>query len=171
MRGLLLNGDEHIAAWAFKTYNRVPMKFDRAIGIIDDVGLVGAALFLHYNGVNAEFAYYGTDSLTLGIIKGLSKIALYQLKLSRCTIIVPKRPTFLLRKLPKFGFRYEGVQRRYYGPTDADKHMGCRFVAFREDIERLAGLKTKKVERNVPINEQQQPERAADGQPANDQLH
>lgn len=153
MRGLLLNGDQQVAAWAFKAYNKVPMKVDRAIGIIDEhAGLVGAALFMHYNGYNAELAYYGKNTVSVGIIRALCTIGLYQLKLSRCTIIVPKRPSFLLRKLPQFGFRYEGVMKRYYGPTDADKFTACRFVAFREDIEKLAGLR-----RNVSTGKLERP--------------
>ncbi len=146
MRGVLLDADAYVAAWAFQTHNRVPMHMDRAIGIVEDGKLVGAAMFSSYNTVNAEFHYYGKATLSRGIVRVLSKIALYELRLSRLTIIVPKRPSYLLKKLHKFNFRYEGVQRRYYGPTDADKYKGCRFVMFREDMLRLAGLQTEVVE-------------------------
>lgn len=142
--GILLDADQIVAAWAFEKHNRVPIHVDRAIGIVEDGVLIGAALFHCYNTVDACFAYYGKRSLSLGIIKVLARIALYELKLSRCTVIVPKRPAFLLRKLPRFGFRFEGIQRRFYGPTDKAHHTGCRFVAFREDIERLAGIKSEK---------------------------
>jgi hypothetical protein len=142
--GVLLDADQIVAAWAFEKHNRVPIHVDRAIGIVEDGVLIGAALFHCYNTVDVCFAYYGKKSLSLGIIKVLARIALYELKLSRCTVIVPKRPAFLLRKLPRFGFRFEGIQRRFYGPTDKAHHTGCRFVAFREDIERLAGIKTEK---------------------------
>jgi len=145
MRGLLLNADALVAAWAFKEYNKVPMLVDKAVGIIENNQIVGAALFHSYNTVNAEFSYYGKNTFTLGIIRGLARIALTELNLSRLTVIVPKRPSFLIKKLTKFGFRFEGVQRRYYGPTDAARHTGCRFVAFREDLEKLAKHSTQKV--------------------------
>ena len=137
MKGILLDCDSQVAAWAFKTHNRFPMKVDRALGIIEDGQLIGAAMFSSYNSVNAEFSYYGKSSLTMGIIRVLAKIALYELRLTRCTVIVPKRPSFLLKKLPRFGFRYEGVMRQYYGPSNSAKHTACRFVVFREDMEKF----------------------------------
>ena len=102
-------------------------------------------MFSSYNGVNAELSYYGKNTITVGIIRAVAKIALYELHLARCTVIVPKRPSFLLKKLVKFGFRYEGVQRRQYGPTDSSRHTGCRFVVFKEDMEKLAAESFKKV--------------------------
>lgn len=144
-RGLLLGADALVAAWAFKEHNKTPMLVDRAIGIVEDNQIVGAALFHSYNSVNAELSYYGKNTFTVGIMRSLARIALTELNLSRCTVIVPKRPSFLLKRLPKFGFRFEGVQRRYYGPTDASRHTGCRFVAFREDLEKLAKQPAQKV--------------------------
>lgn len=144
-KGLLIDGDVHVAAWAFQEHNKVPHHVDRAIGVVENNALIGAALFHSYNTMNANLSYYGKGTLTLGIIRALSKIALYELQLARCTVIVPKRPSYLLKKLHKFGFRYEGVQHRYYGPTNSAKHTGCRFVVFREDIEKLAGSTLKKV--------------------------
>ncbi len=144
-KGLLLDCDEHVAAWAFKTHNKIPLKIDRAIGVIDKNQIVGAILFSSYNTVNAELSYYGKNTISVGIIRAIAKIALYELRLARCTVIVPKRPSFLLKKVTKFGFRYEGVQRRYYGPTDSPRHTGCRFVVFKEDMEKLAADKFKKV--------------------------
>lgn len=144
-KGVLIDADAMVASWAYATYNRQPIAVNRAIGIIEKRELVGAALFTDYNSVNADLSYYGKNTLTSGIVRLLAKIALHELNLSRCTVIVPKRPSFLLKKLPKFGFRYEGVQRRFYGPTDAPRHTGCRFVLFREDIERLAAEHIQKV--------------------------
>ena len=145
MKGLLLDADTQVAAWAFATHNRVVMKVDRALGIVEDGKLVGAALFTNYNSVDAELSYYGKNTVTVGIIRALVRIALYELRLARCTVIVPKRPSFLLKKLTKFGFRYEGVQRRHYGHTDSPRHTGCRFVLFKEDMEKLISERFKKV--------------------------
>jgi hypothetical protein len=143
-KGLLIGSDKEVAAWAFKNHNRVPIHVDKAFGIIEDGKLVGAALFSCYNMVNAEFSFYGKGALTRGIIRELAKIALYELHLARCTVIVPKRPTFLLRKMAKYHFRFEGIQRRYYGPTDSSRHTGCRFVVFNDGMLKLAGETVKK---------------------------
>jgi hypothetical protein len=148
-KGVLLNADAQVAAWAFKTYNRVPVLVDKAIGIIENGNLVGAVLFSSYNSMNAELSYYGKSTLSVGIVRVIARFALYELRLARCTVIVPKRPSFLLKKLSKFKFRYEGVQRRQYGPTDSPRHTGCRFVVFKEDMEELAGFKLGKTTENV----------------------
>lgn len=143
-KGLLIDCDRIVSEWAFKEYNRFPIAVDRAIGIVEDGKIIGAALFTSYNAHNANFSYYGKDTLTAGIARGLAKIALYELNLSRLTVIVPKRPSYLLKKLHKYGFKYEGVQKRFYGPTDRDKHTGCRFVVFREQIEKFARVQLDK---------------------------
>lgn len=144
-KGLLIDADAFVTAWAFNTTKRVPMKVDRAIGIIEDNQLVGAALFTSYNMFNAELSYYGKNTFTVGIVRALARIALYELRLARCTVIVPKRPAYLLKKLPKFGFRYEGVQHRFYGPTNHPRFTGCRFVAYREDMEKLLNDRVERV--------------------------
>lgn len=145
MKGLLLDCDAQDAAWAFQVHQRTPMHVDRALGVVDNGMLVGAVLFTNYNSLNAELSYYGKSTVTVGIIRALARIALYELRLSRLTVIVPKRPSYLLKKLSKFGFKYEGVQRRHYGYTDCPRHTGCRFVIFREDLEKLAAEHLKKV--------------------------
>lgn len=145
MKGLLLDADAVVTAWGFEAHGKIPHHVDRAIGVVENGQLVGAAMFHACNSVNAELTYFGKSTLTVGIIRALAKIALYELRLARCTVIVPKRPSYLLKKLNKFGFRYEGVQRRYYGPTDSSKHTGCRFVVFKEDMEKLAGESLKRV--------------------------
>lgn len=144
-KGVLLDCDQHVIQWVYANQYCVPMHFDRALGIVEDGKIVGAALFSSYNSVNAEFSYYGKGSLTHGIVHVLARIALYELRLARCTVIVPKRPGYLVKKLHKYGFRFEGAQRRQYGPTDSHRHTGCRFVVFKEDLERLAGEYLRKV--------------------------
>lgn len=145
-KGLLLDADTIVATWAFQAHNKVPFSVDRAIGIVENGVIVGAVLFSSCNTMNADLSYYGKGTVTLGIVRALARIALYELRLSRCTVIVPKRPAYLLRKLGNglFGFKYEGVQRRYYGTTDADRHTGCRYVLFREGMEALLTERTKK---------------------------
>jgi hypothetical protein len=141
MKGLLIGAEKEVTAWAFKAHNKMPIHVDRAFGVLEGGKLVGAALFSNFNHWNAEFSFYGRSSLSRGIIRELAKIALYELHLSRCTVIVPKRPTFLLKRMAKYHFRFEGIQRRYYGATDSSSHTGCRFVVFKDGMLKLAGEK------------------------------
>lgn len=146
-KGLLIDADDQVAAWAYHFHKRAVVKTDRALGIVENGTLVGAVLFTSYNTSNADLSYYGKSTISPGIVRAITRIALYELHLNRCTVIVPKRPAYLLKKLGNglFGFKYEGVQRRFYGPTDAARHTGCRFVIFREDMEKLLAEPVKKV--------------------------
>lgn len=143
-KGILIGCDSQVAAWAFETQRRTPVLVDRAFGVIENDALIGAILFTSYNTVNVELSWYGKNSMSAGIVRAIARILLYELRVARCTVTVPKRPSYLTKKLHKFGFRYEGVQRRFYGPTDSDRHKGCRFVLFREDLEKIAGEQLKK---------------------------
>jgi hypothetical protein len=138
--GVVLDDQERCAAWAVKKYKLMPGgKWDRVIGVVNDGVLVGVWMFTSYNGHNAEISFYGNNAVTRGILKVLAHIAVNDLRLSRWTATVPKRPRTMLKKMTKLGFRFEGIQRRFYGPTDHPRHTGCRFVMFREDIMKKWG--------------------------------
>lgn len=142
MYGILVDQDNQVAQWAFSTYRLGPIQYERAFGIVDESGnLHSAALFHYSNGVNAHLSYYGSWTMTGGIIKALARIALHDLHLVRLTMVVPKKRTRLRKALNRLGFAVEGVQRRYYGDRDCAAHTGVRLVAFREMLEKLAGLR------------------------------
>lgn len=145
MNGLLLGEDELVSAWAYETYKLYPMPVVRAIGIINqDQGfLIGAALFQNFNGSNIELSYYGPKTISSGVVRSLARVAL-TFPISRGTVITSKRNRRLIKGLLKVGFRLEGVQRRFYGPTDNIRNTGVRLVIFREEIEKIAKLTPSK---------------------------
>ncbi len=146
MRGLLFDCDIQVAQWAFHAYKLQPIMIDRAIGILDDEkNIVGAVLFHYYNGVNVHLSYYGKGTLTPGIVRAIARFGLHELRLARCTLVVPKRPRHILKKLLRMGCFVEGVQRRYFGAVDSPGNAGVRLVLFREKIEQLAAFKHHKV--------------------------
>lgn len=137
MRGIVVGEDDLIANWAWKEFNLFPLVYCRAIGIIEDGKIVGAAIFSHYNGCDAHLSYYGKNTLSSGVIRSLAAVAIHDLGLTRVTLIIPKKSKRLLRALPKYGFKLEGTQRCYYGAHDCSRNTGVRFVMFREQIEKL----------------------------------
>jgi len=144
--GVLFGHDAAVGAWAFQAHNKVPHKFDRAIGIVDPQGqLIGAALFHSWNGCNATLSYYGKKTASLGIARTLAKVGILDLDLGRVTVVVPKKSKRLARGLLKLGFKVEGVQRCYFGHRDCPRNTGVRFVMFREQIAKLAELDIQKV--------------------------
>jgi hypothetical protein len=144
VNGLLFGQDEVVARWAFTTHNFFPMQADMAIGIIAPPGhLVGAAIYQNFNGYNVDLAYYGHNTLTVGIIRTLARTTLAKFNPSRVTFLTSKKNRNIIRWLPKIGCKLEGVARCYYGSADNTRNTAMRFVLYRDALERLAG--TRKV--------------------------
>ncbi len=140
--GLLYGCDEQIAHFVFSTYCLTHMKFDRALGVIDNNGkLVGGVLFQHWNGPNVEISYYGKGTMTLGVIRCLAQFGIEVFSPARCTVNTSKRNKRFIRALLKLGFKVEGVARCYYGDVDCARNTAVRLVIFRDGINRLARAK------------------------------
>lgn len=145
--GLLLGHDEQLAAMLFSHYNQKSYKYDRCLGIISsNKDLKGFILFHNWNGFNVELSYYGSNTLTPGIIRCIAQFVLGTFDASRMTVTVSKRKTRLLRSLQRFGFKLEGAQRCYYGKRDCRRNTGIRFVLFRDKLEKLACVSKEKVQ-------------------------
>lgn len=154
-KGIYLGHDQVVANWAFKTFHRFPMQVNRAFGIVENKDdkynpvLVGAILFQNFNGNNVELSYYGPNTFSLGIARAMARVVLGEFKASRVTIVTSKKNKRIMRALQKFGFKLEGVQRRYYGDRDCYRNTGVRFVMFREDIEKLAAVRPRESKSKV----------------------
>lgn len=135
--GLIFDADEVVVEYICKKYSLTPIKYDQAVGIVEDGMLCGGILFHGWNGYNVELDYYGDRTVTLGIVRCLARISVSTFKVSRVTLLVGQRNRQLIRALQKLGFFLEGVQRRYYGDTDTRRNTGVRLVMFRERLEEL----------------------------------
>ena len=142
MSHLVLGQDQHVAEWMFGVSGCNPMLYNMAVGIADDQeNLVGGIMFTGWNGSDAEVHYYGPDHLSRRTVRTIFTIALVVLNLNRLTIRTRKES--MARGVKKLGAVYEGMVRRLYGPSDEDHHAGQQYAFFREDIERLSGVKGK----------------------------
>ena len=148
--GLVVGDDARVAAWTYAAFKLFPVPVIKALGVVNEDGfLVGGILFQNYNGVNVNLSYYGPGTVSGGIVRAISRICISELHVARLTIIVPKKNKRLLRSVQRFGFRLEGVQRRFYGHRDCARNTGVRFVMFSEHLNKLAGYK------DVPSVQQQ----------------
>jgi ribosomal protein S18 acetylase RimI-like enzyme len=138
--GLLFGHDASVAAWAWNEFCLTPMPIDAAIGIIRLHKMVGAAIFQNYSGFNVELSYYGPQTFSAGIARGLAQYALTRFNhLDRLTMRTNRNNSNILKMFQRFGFKFEGVQHRYYGPYgDA-----AVFVLFKEDLKRIGFAKDK----------------------------
>lgn len=148
--GLLFDCDDQVADFIFRFHMRKVeprMKYDMAIGLIVNGNLSGGILFQAWNGSNIELSYYGTKTLTPGIIKSLARILVSVFNVSRVTVTVSRKAWRLKRSLGRLGFVLEGTQKRFWGHQDTVRNTGARYVMFRERIDELAQLEPKRAER------------------------
>lgn len=131
--------DERVANWMFTISQCSPvLKYNMAIGLVENEAIVGAILYTNYNGSDAEVHYYGPKKLSVEVVRLIFRIAIKVFNLSRLTIRTRKE--HMSRGVLKLGAVYEGTIKRLYGPTDEDIHAGKQYVFFRETIERLAAF-------------------------------
>lgn len=115
---LLFGHDKAVADWASKQFGYPLANWYFAVGIIDKDGLlVGAASFHDFNGSNVELCFYGPGAMTASMLRGLMKFAFVGLKVNRVTARTPRQNRIVIRALPRFGFKCEGVAKHYFGPT------------------------------------------------------
>lgn len=135
VKTFILGHDIEIASWAFSTFNFAPVPFCMAIGIAEkEKGLVGACLFHAHNGPDVELSYYGPGTVTLPIVKGIARIAVDHLGVSRITART-QRNNDLRKHIHKIGFEFEGVRKCGYGPD----HDALMYGIYGKNLARLAG--------------------------------
>lgn len=103
-------------------------------GTRDGRTLCIGAVFNNYNKSNVDISLYGPRGLTRGAISGIYHYVFKQLGVNRLTANTRRSNKPMRRMLPKFGFRFEGTCKRYFGPSKADDAF--RFVLFPEDADK-----------------------------------
>jgi hypothetical protein len=96
----------------------------QAIGFAADNGwLRGGAVFTGFNGCNIDITIAGHGCMTRSNLQTVYTYVFGQLGCERMTARV-RRSNLPMRRLlethPWLGFRQEGMQRRYWGPTEHD---------------------------------------------------
>ena len=134
--------DAEVAKWMFTVSKCQPMLFNMAIGLADASGvLVGGVMYTGYNGSDVEVHYVGPGTLKRRIVRLIFGIAALHFNVNRVTIRTRKE--HMSRGVLKLGAVYEGTVRRLYGPSDGPEHAGKQYAFFREQVNRLAGLRSK----------------------------
>src|SRR5277367_3019143 len=130
---LLFGHDMAVAQWTWNEFRYRPMPVNAAIGIVRNSQLIGSAIFQNFSGHNVELSYYGPQTFSAGIARALARYAVERFNVDRLTMRTNRKNLSILKMFSRFGFKFEGLQVRYYGPFgDA-----AVFVLFREDLERI----------------------------------
>jgi len=103
-------------------------------GTRDGQSLCIGVVFNEYNGSNIDITLYGPGALTRGNIRGVYHYLFEQLKVNRVTAKTRRSNKRMQRLMGRFGFKFEGISARYFGPTKADDAI--RFVLFPEEARK-----------------------------------
>lgn len=132
---VLVTGNDHLVIeWTYKEFGIYCTQVNLAVGVVEDGKLVGSCFFQAHNGPDVELSYYGPRTLTLDVVKGLAKIAVDHLGVSRITARTAKSNKTMTRGIKKVGFVYEGIRHHGYGDQDA-----VMYGLFGRKLARLAG--------------------------------
>lgn len=114
--------DAEVAAWAGDQLGVSFQQPFRAMGVVDGQGVLrGATVFNeHYAGGNIEMTLVGPGMLTWSVQRAIMQFSFVDCGATRLSARTARRNTTVRRLLPKAGFQFEGVQKRYYGPDKGD---------------------------------------------------
>jgi RimJ/RimL family protein N-acetyltransferase len=96
--------------------------------------LCGGAIFNNWNGANIEISIYGPGALTRGAIRVACRYAFGQSNATRMTAKTRRSNKRMQALLPRLGFTFEGVQKRFFGPDRADDAL--LYALFPQDAEK-----------------------------------
>lgn len=123
VRHILTGHDAEVLAWVAE---RLPTDFHHvlaAIGVLDgepgEMTLVGGAVLHNWSKYDIEMSYFGPMSFSPPMGRAVAEVALAA-GVERMTIRIPRRASKLGRFLTAQGWKFEGTQRRMYGPNKAD---------------------------------------------------
>lgn len=121
MRRPLLGHDEIVARWVEERMGLKFLGLGGAIGVLDEAGkLIGGHVLHNHSKYDVELTSYGPESFSPTLVRLIAFLAYRDLDCRRMTARVPRRNKPLVRALPKFGFRHEGLVRRLYGLSRMD---------------------------------------------------
>ena len=97
----------------------------------DGQTLCAGAVFTDWNGSNLDIHLYGDGAITRGCVRGIYHYAFVQCGANRLTAVTRRTNHKMKKHLPKLGFQFEGLSKRFFGPTKPED--GFRFALFPED--------------------------------------
>lgn len=134
MKVLACGNEQAVINWTYQTFGVLCTKVDLAVAVMDGQQIVGSCFFQAHNGPDIELSYYGPNTLSLDVVKGLAKIAVDHFGVSRITARTAKSNKVMTRGIRKIGFVYEGIRHHAYGDQDA-----VMYGLFGKNLMKLAG--------------------------------
>lgn len=118
---LVFGRHDEVAAWVSERTKCLISPPYVSIGATQDgQSFCAGVVFNGWNGFNIELTLASEAQLTRGAIRGIYHYVFQQSKATRATACTPRANKVMRRMLPRLGFEYEGLMRRYYGPNRSD---------------------------------------------------
>lgn len=116
---LLFGHDADVADWVAGKMGGLVVFPHAAIGMLDHNGVLrGAFVFAFHNAHTAELTLYSENVITNDMWRGAMSWVFEDIGIGRLQIRTERKNKAVKRAAPKFGFRFEGVARDYFGPGD-----------------------------------------------------
>lgn len=129
---ILFGHDVEVAQWVGDRLGTVIVPPYTALGVVDGTGtLRGGAVFGDFTGSNIEVTVYGPGAMQRGVVRAVLHYAFVQLGCLRITARTRRDNRPMRDLLPRLGFRWEGLARRFYGPSRAED--ACLYGMLRSD--------------------------------------
>lgn len=118
---LIFGQDQLVSEWVGARLGETICPPYTAIGATKDgQELCAGAVFNNYNGSNIEITLYAPHCMTRGGIRAIHDYLFRQISANRVTAHARRSNKRARKNLERFGFQFEGVQKRFYGPAKAD---------------------------------------------------
>lgn len=115
---LLIGHDAAVADWVAANLGITIAPPYAAIGVLDDGGrLAGGAVFTGWDGANIDVTVYGPRAVSRAALRAAFAYVFVQLRCQRLTARCRRSNVVSRRFMERLGFKHEGTQRRYWGPT------------------------------------------------------
>lgn len=122
MSGLAFGCDDAVAEWVSQRIKSKVHKPYVAVGVVRDGKLCGGVVLNGWLGpdANVDITIASERGFSRGAIREIYDLAFGQLKASRITAHTKRSNKAMQRLLPRLGFKFEGMARRYFGAKRAD---------------------------------------------------
>lgn len=118
---LVFKEDEKVASFVSDRIGHVISPPFVAIGMTaDGKRYCGGAVFNNWNGSNIEITVAMDKPVSRGVIRALHHYVFVQSKATRVTAHTRRSNKKAQRVLPRLGFKFEGIAKRYFGPERQD---------------------------------------------------
>ena len=129
MRQVIVGRYQGIVDWLKDRLNAQVEGLYTTIGVLDENGaLLGGGMLHNWTRYDMELTYYGQDTMSRRVFQKIAEAG-EEANCHRMTIRVPRGHRKTLVSLPRLGFKYEGTQRRFYGPRKADDAIAFGILA------------------------------------------